>query len=182
MHFNPEKKNQLKNDAFKFFKRMNLCTRNLYEKCEWKQKCEKTKEHDAPISVRPSCKESCFHKFSPACRYHVYNIRITITKQISSVLCRKLMRSSDGSKRFAYLLTFFKSKFICMHLWMIYIEIRSACIIQKPAYFTDNSGSHSTLLHFLFSSFSVYQSFFSLLCLFFVVFTLPFTVFLTHVM
>lgn len=181
MHFNPEKKNQLEKRCFQVLQTDESVHPQFIWEVWMETEMRENKRTRRPHFCSP-CKESCFREFSHAYRYHVYNIRITITKQISSVLCRKLMRSSDGSKRFAYLLAFFKSKFICMHLWMIYIEIRSACIIQKPAYFTDNSGSHSTLLHFLFSSFSVYQSFFSPLCFFFVVFTLPFTVFLTHVM
>lgn len=132
MHFNREK-NQLEKRCFYVLQmdKSEFPQLSFYRKCEVKNTERKIQGNINRPSVHPSSKEIAFINFlSYGC--YGYTIRITITKQISSALRRKLMRSFNGSKRFTFV-----SEFICMHLCMIYIETWSACIIQKPAYFTD---------------------------------------------
>lgn len=78
-----------------------------------------------PLSfARPAHIETWFYKFSHESWwyydvYDVQSVRITITKQISSALHRKLMRSSNGSRRFTYLFAFFQVSlcFVCIYAW-----------------------------------------------------------------
>lgn len=77
---------------------------------------------------------------------HIH-ICITITKQNLISIAPEINAKLQTEVEIYYIFFCYHfCEFICMHLCMIHIESRSACVIRKPVYFTDNSESHHSIL------------------------------------